>query len=385
MKTQTSTQTKVQNKFQRNLKTIFWLVRREWWEYPAMFKWLPVVVASLIAVSVLCMVIVMSMANEDKRFIGTFYMPGNQPLADYVPGNVSAGEPRKAPSGDEIEKDLIKFKDRSLVKMSADLTPIQMRRFENVVATWFTNLSMPVFILFGLMAAFYASSNLHSERSDRSILFWKSLPFSDTQAVLAKLMFVLIVAPLFALVVSFIAWLAALLGVCIAYAAYGEWLFARFFMCVTTYTSPLSFLAIYPVYLLWSLPIFSWFFMVSAWAKKHAQALAFGFPFFMLLASVFVSKVQLFGMVLSESVVEKGATWLSAVLLRQIASIFPGSWFYFQRDAGLTIWENNRVNINLLVSNSWGSLAEPQVWIAFVISIGFILVTIRLRKTGVEI
>ena len=35
-------------------------------------------------------------------------------------------------------------------------------------------------------AIFYSSDALHGERRDRSILFWKSLPVSDFEAVLAK-------------------------------------------------------------------------------------------------------------------------------------------------------------------------------------------------------
>jgi ABC-2 type transport system permease protein len=53
--------------------------------------------------------------------------------------------------------------------------------------------------LYGLMAIvafFYLCDALYAERRDRSILFWKSLPVSDTMTVLSKLLVALIVVPL---------------------------------------------------------------------------------------------------------------------------------------------------------------------------------------------
>ena len=43
---------------------------------------------------------------------------------------------------------------------------------------------------------FYLLDSPAAERKDRSILFWKSLPVSDTQVVLSKLLIALVVVPL---------------------------------------------------------------------------------------------------------------------------------------------------------------------------------------------
>lgn len=54
-------------------------------------------------------------------------------------------------------------------------------------------------------AAFYLAGSLYSDRRDQSYLFWQSMPVSDTQTVIAKLVFALIVVPLayaFALVLA---------------------------------------------------------------------------------------------------------------------------------------------------------------------------------------
>src|SRR5271169_2279309 len=47
-----------------------------------------------------------------------------------------------------------------------------------------------------IVSVFYCLDALHSERRDRSILFWKSLPVSDLTTVLAKLSIPLVVLPL---------------------------------------------------------------------------------------------------------------------------------------------------------------------------------------------
>jgi len=60
------------------------------------------------------------------------------------------------------------------------------------------------FVLFVILF-FYLLGSLYDDRKDSSILFWKSLPVSDTQTVLSKLITVMIVAPLiftFGLIIS---------------------------------------------------------------------------------------------------------------------------------------------------------------------------------------
>jgi ABC-2 type transport system permease protein len=50
--------------------------------------------------------------------------------------------------------------------------------------------------------AIYLLDSLYGERKDRSILFWKSLPVSDAQAVLSKLIVALVIVPLVVVVLA---------------------------------------------------------------------------------------------------------------------------------------------------------------------------------------
>ncbi len=60
----------------------------------------------------------------------------------------------------------------------------------------------PQFAAAEIMLPFYLLDCLYTERRDRSILFWKSLPVSDAQTVLAKVLVALVVVPLGAFVLG---------------------------------------------------------------------------------------------------------------------------------------------------------------------------------------
>jgi ABC-2 type transport system permease protein len=104
---------------------------------------------------------------------------------------------------------------------------------------------------------------LNAERRDRSILFWKSLPVSDTTTVLSKAAVPIVIVPLVALGVMIAAeLLVALLG-----AVKG------FHPASSPAIDPLGIvvnLIVYgPIVLgLWYAPIYGWLLLVSSWAKR---------------------------------------------------------------------------------------------------------------------
>ena len=66
-------------------------------------------------------------------------------------------------------------------------------------------------IVLAFVVFFYALGCLYDDRRDRSVLFWKSLPVSDSQMVLSKVAWALVLAPLLAVAVGL------LIGVALAY------------------------------------------------------------------------------------------------------------------------------------------------------------------------
>jgi ABC-2 type transport system permease protein len=117
------------------------------------------------------------------------------------------------------------------------------------------------------VVAFYLLDSLYADRKDRSILFWKSLPVSDTTVVLSKLATAALVIPVVTLMVFVITAVALWLigGGAAAVAGNGAVLAQGPVVILQT---SLTFLYALFVQSLWYLPLFGWLLLASAWAKR---------------------------------------------------------------------------------------------------------------------
>ena len=125
-----------------------------------------------------------------------------------------------------------------------------------------------ILIVLWFVVFFYLLASLYDERRDRSILFWKSMPVSDTMTVLSKLGTALVVMPLIYILAVVVAHLvlaiAASIGAASVVVSVGDtiWgpanLLSRW---ATTFAS--VFLNI-----IWCLPLFTWVLFVSSWARS---------------------------------------------------------------------------------------------------------------------
>jgi ABC-2 type transport system permease protein len=121
-----------------------------------------------------------------------------------------------------------------------------------------------------LVSVFYCLDALHSERHDRSILFWKSLPVSDLTTVLAKASVPLIILPVLTSVIGAVLQLimlllssAVLIGSGLSSAAL--WTRLPWFRM-----SLLLFFHILTAHALWPAPVYGWLLLVSGWARRAA-------------------------------------------------------------------------------------------------------------------
>ena len=113
-------------------------------------------------------------------------------------------------------------------------------------------------VVLAFVVFFYALGSLYDDRRDRSILFWKSLPVSDTQMVLSKAAWALLLAPLVAvgvgIVIGLVLWIISALTLSVNGVSAGT--------AVFTHSHPLRIiggvLASLPVYILWALPTVGW-------------------------------------------------------------------------------------------------------------------------------
>ncbi len=124
---------------------------------------------------------------------------------------------------------------------------------------------MLIFTAF-IVGVFYCLDALHSERRDRSILFWKSLPVSDLTTVLSKATVPLVILPLivFATIVMvqflMLLWSSAIL--------LPSGLAATTWTRFNLFQQSLILLYSLIVIALWHAPIYAWALLISGWARR---------------------------------------------------------------------------------------------------------------------
>jgi len=120
-----------------------------------------------------------------------------------------------------------------------------------------------------VVGVFYCIDALNSERRDRSILFWKSLPVSDRTTVLAKASIPLAFLPLFSFGLVLVAQTIMVLVSSVALLGNGlnpAMLWTRLPLL------PMTLVMVYglAVHVLWYAPLYAWLLLVSAWARRAA-------------------------------------------------------------------------------------------------------------------
>ena len=128
-------------------------------------------------------------------------------------------------------------------------------------------LVLPQLLVGFVVVFFYLLDSLFTERRDRSILFWKSLPVSDAKTVLSKLFVALVAVPLWSWALSLVVGLVVF-GVVAAQvsgtpaAGLGTW------HGVTWLAVQASMLGKLAIGVLWYLPVAGWLLLVSVLAKR---------------------------------------------------------------------------------------------------------------------
>jgi ABC-2 type transport system permease protein len=153
---------------------------------------------------------------------------------------------------------------------SAHLTKVAPHDVTTATGTPYDFVAGLLMLTAMVVGFFYCLDALHGERRDRSILFWKSLPVSDTTTVLAKASIPLVVLPLITFVVTVAAqWIMLLVSSAVV--------LANGLSVGTLWTQvailPMSLLLFYhllTVHVLWYAPFYGWLLLVSAWARRAA-------------------------------------------------------------------------------------------------------------------
>jgi ABC-2 type transport system permease protein len=119
-----------------------------------------------------------------------------------------------------------------------------------------------------LVAIFYCLDALYGERRDRSILFWKSLPISDLTTVLSKAAIPLILLPLLTWVITVVTQTLMLLINLSVFHLRGIDTTALRTGLPLTQNAMMLLYHLVAIHALWYAPIWCWFLLVSAWARR---------------------------------------------------------------------------------------------------------------------
>lgn len=214
---------------------------------------------------------------------------------------------------------------------------------------------------------FYFIDCLYAERKERTILFFKSFPVSDTETVLSKLFCGVVVLPALSLVAFAITQIFVLIVVSVAMAAAGGspgslWTLGGILSNWTFIFYVLVSCAI------WYSPFIAYFLFVSAWAKR-AVLLWSAMPFLAMHAEWLLP----------------GPAVLTPIVLRHISG-YPAAAFAIEEvvatnnESPLTGWFRDQGLSPLMFADPGGLLTEPALWVG--VSIAALLVTgaIYLRR-----
>ncbi|QGZ42295.1 ABC-2 type transport system permease protein [Pseudoduganella flava] len=323
------------------MKTMKWLVRREVWEHKGMLAWAPLAVAALMLVFVLVAAI--------KGHGATLQFNDVQ-----------------------IEPD-----------MTVQLGARQQQAMTDTIATVFPVGAIPLYATLGFIVFFYSLGALYDERRDRSILFWKSLPVSDTATVLSKALLALVGIPLFIVAVELATSLVMLAIMLVLLATKGVYLFGPVLTHPQFWLGPLKVLSLLPVYALWALPAVGWLLLVSAWARSKPFLWAVGVPLLTMALLAWAEKGLRLG-------IDSG--WLVQKFIgRLLISVAPGTWLMadnvIHRARDLDIAANVRGPVaasDLIFQSSWAAVATPETIIGALAGIGMIAAAIWLRRRREE-
>ena len=314
------------------MNTFKWLLKRECWEHKGVFFWMPIIVGAVMTIFIAISLLIATLGLKDGMEINGV----------------------------------------AVSRLVNEASSERKAAFAAALVSRYAGLSMPILLALGVGVFFFCLGALFDERKDRSVLFWKSLPVSDSATVLSKVAMALGVAPAIALVVATITAVISGILICIGVAALGANIFGEVLSNPATYLAPLQLVALLPIYALWALPTIGWLLMVSAWARTKPLLWAIGVPLMTGVLLSWANKMFRFDW-------NMGWFWKD-IIARLLGSVVPGSWIgQLERSLPTEDAMRNPNALSELLTQSWQLLGAPNIWIGVAVGAAMIYAAIRLR------
>jgi len=142
--------------------------------------------------------------------------------------------------------------------------------------TGFFVMSSPLFLLaLMILIVFYTLDSLYAERKDKSILFWRSLPVTDAETVISKLLTALILVPTITLAAVFATHVINLIVTSIWVSMKGGDASVLIWGSVSLLDNWFAAIIVMYSACIWMSPFIGWFLFVSGYTKRAPLLMAF--------------------------------------------------------------------------------------------------------------
>lgn len=146
----------------------------------------------------------------------------------------------------------------------------------------------------GFVVFFYLLGSLYDDRKDRSILFWKSLPASDTLTLGSKLLSAMVVAPFIFWVVYVLTHIVIMLIFSVVVLSLGENPWTLFVSLGSPFKAWSMVLLSYLAQAVWALPLYGWLMLVSSFAPRIPLLFAVLPPVVVAVLQIWIEFLQTF-------------------------------------------------------------------------------------------
>lgn len=319
------------------------LLRREYWENKGGFFWAPIVAAGLFLVLTMMAIVVGEVAANKAAAAGKLRIDGEVMINGLDLSKVTSN---------------MKPEDAQHLSGGVDLSLI-------MASTW-------PFLVLGFVVFFYCLGTLYDERKDRSVLFWKSLPVSDSETVWSKVASATVVAPLLTLAAGLAAMFAFLLIVSLVVLIHS----GNPVQLLWGPGSPLQvagiLIASLPVSAVWALPTVGWLLLCSAWARSKPFLWAVLIPVFAGLLVSWFDLMQSF---------EMQTFWFwKNIVARALLSVFPGTWVDVAQFVNVDVEGPKDVMKLFSLKSMYSTFLTANIWIGAAAGVAMILAAVRIRR-----
>ncbi len=312
------------------------LMKREFWENKGAFRTTPLVIGGLYLVAMLMFIITFS--HFDNEF--------------------------------QSLKELIRFVAQQDIgirdKFLHEATLAMSMMFSTVLA----------FVVF-----FYLLGSLFDDRKDRSILFWKSLPASDTLTMASKLLSAMLLAPLIFWVVYVITHILIMLIFSVVVLSLGENPWTLFLGVSNPFKGWSIVFLSYMAQSIWALPLYGWLMLVSAFAPRIPLLFAVLPPVIIAVLQIWIEFLQTF--TLKNNLFGVIGEWYANSPLIMSADDHGGSGGE-GFGAALGIPLTSTFDHQVTVANIFDRLFSVNMLIGLVVAVVFLAAALWLRRRATE-